>query len=108
MEAPGGDTNNHHHRETDGRNEYEEWGDRTVEDTHGVKAASRAKHRLGSGHERKKDVGTAPSSCSGLISGPSARHGTKQTGESRVRAAHRTTAGGEGEQGGADQHYHYL
>lgn len=34
-------------------------------------------------------VGTAPSSCSGLISGPSARHGTKQTGESWVRAAYR-------------------
>lgn len=34
-------------------------------------------------------MGTAPSSCSGLISGPSARHGIKQTGEFGVRAEHR-------------------
>ena len=48
---------------------------------------NRVKHRkkkccaqqCGGGWDRY--VGTAPSSCSGLISGPSARHGIKQTGE---------------------------
>lgn len=48
---------------------------------------------------RDKNVGTAPSSCSGLISGPSARHGIKQTGESWVRAGHKTPGRGEGRDG---------
>lgn len=61
----------------------------------------RITQRMGQLHKQTKEVVlcqcgrgdgyvyTAPFSCSGPISGPSARHGTKQTGESWVRAVHR-------------------
>lgn len=39
-------------------------------------------------------VGTAPSSCCGLISGPSARHEIKHTGESRVRLVYKRDGDG--------------
>lgn len=56
--------------------------------------------RTQAGLERRdENVGTAPSSCSGLISGPSARHGIKQTGELWIRAGHRTPGRGEGRDG---------
>lgn len=60
--------------------------------------------RTQAGLERRdENVGTAPSSCSGLISGPSARHGIKQTGELWVRAGHRTPGRGEGRDGWISQ-----
>lgn len=103
LETRGRDKNSEHHLQQykascwiqENANNSSEWQtteedtkDRTVTYTDRDKQPSRGK---AAAVLRGQDgyVGTAPSSCSGLISGPSARHGIKQTGESWVRAVHR-------------------